>query len=95
MSGDGNKRMWTTDTIAGAILGCVACIFVQVQLQTLAARLNSPLLNAALPWWPAVLIFVGLAILLGRKSWVRPAREEAVRPQEVANERRQSRNDAA
>ena len=68
MSGDGNKRVWTTDTIAGAILGCVACVFVQVQLQTLAARLNSPLLNAALPWWPAILIFVGVAILLGRKS---------------------------
>jgi hypothetical protein len=68
MNGDGNKRLWTTDTIAGAILGCVACIFVQVQLQTLAAKLNSPVLNAALPWWPAFLILVGLAILLGRKS---------------------------
>jgi Na+/proline symporter len=92
MSGDGNKSLWTTDTIAGAILGCVACVFVQVQLQTLAARLNSPVLNAALPWWPAILIFVGLAILLARKSVVRPAREVTARAQEVANERRQSRN---
>jgi hypothetical protein len=94
MSGDGNK-MWATDTIAGAILGCVACIFVQVQLQTLAARMNSPVLNAALPWWPAFLIFVGLAILLGRRSAVRSPREVATRPQEVANERRQSRNGQA
>lgn len=95
MSGDSNKRLWTTDTIAGAILGCVACVFVQVQLQALAARLNSALLNAALPWWPAILIFVGLAILLGRKSGVDSAREVTARAQEVANERGQSRNDAA
>jgi len=95
MSGDGNKGLWTTDTIAGAILGCVACIFVQAQLQTLTARLNSPLLNAALPWWPAILIVAGLAILLGRKVMVHPARGVTARAQEVGNERRQSRNNAA
>jgi hypothetical protein len=88
----GGKRVWTKDTIAGAILGCVACVFVQAQLQMLAARLNSPVLNAALPWWPALLIVAGLAILLGWKSRVYSAREVASRAQEVANERRQSRN---
>lgn len=95
MDGKSNKRVWTTDTIAGAILGCVACVFVQVQLQSLAAKLNSPVLNAALPWLPAFLILVGVAILLGRKSVIGPAKDVTARPEEVANERRQPRNDAA
>ena len=93
MTGTGNKTLWTKDTIAGAILGCVACLFVQSQLQTIAARLNSPVLNAALPWWPALLIGAGLVLLFGRKSVVHSARELASRPQEVASEsRRQSPN---
>jgi hypothetical protein len=93
MTGSGSKTLWTKDTIAGVILGCVACLFVQSQLQTLAARLKSPVLNAALPWWPALLIVAGLALLFGRKSGVHSAREMVPRPQEVENEsRRQTRN---
>jgi heme A synthase len=63
MTGSGNKTLWTEDTIAGAILGCVGCFFVQAQLQTLAARVNSPVLSAVAHWWPALLIVAGLAIL--------------------------------
>jgi ABC-type lipoprotein release transport system permease subunit len=92
MIGGGSKRLWTKDTIAGVILGCVACIFVQTQLQTWADRLNSPAINAALRWWPALLVVAGAALLLRRKSGLDSAREGASRPEEVANERRQSRN---
>ncbi len=93
MTGSGNKTLWTEDTIAGAILGCVGCFFVQTQLQQLAARVNSPVLGAVMHWWPALLIVVGVAILLGRKSGVYAEREAAIRSREVANEsRRQSRN---
>ena len=88
MSGDGNKKVWTTDTIAGAILGCVACIFVQAQLQTVAVRLNSPLLNSALPWWPAILVVAGVIVLLRKRSMVHGAKEVVVRPREVSDERR-------
>lgn len=95
MSGDGNKGLWTKDTIAGAVLGCVACIFVQAQLQGLADRLNSPMMNAALRWWPALLVVAGLILL----SWKRPrlhrAKELTSRVLEAANERHQPRNDAA
>lgn len=88
MSGDGNKKVWTTDTIAGAILGCVACIFVQVQVQTLAARLDRPWLNSALPWWPALLVVAGVIVLLRKRSMVHGAKEVLVRPREVSDERR-------
>ena len=88
MTGSGNKTIWTKDTIAGAILGCVFCVFVQAQLQTLAARLNSPVLNAVLPWWPALLIVAGVALLFGRRVGTYLAKERASRPQEVANESR-------
>ena len=69
MTGCGNKALWTTDTIAGVILGCVACLFVQSQLQAVAARVNSPMLNEVLPWWPAVLIVAGLVLLFSRKAY--------------------------
>src|SRR5260370_31318677 len=59
MTGSGNKTLWTEDTIAGAILGCAGCFFVQAQLQTLAARVNSPVLSAVAHWWPALLIVAG------------------------------------
>ena len=72
MTGSGNKTLWTKDTIAGVILGCVACLFVQAQLQTLAARVNSPRLNELLPWWPAVLIVAGLVLLFSGKTRAYP-----------------------
>ena len=75
MTGSGNKTLWTKDTIAGVILGCVACLFVQAQLQTVVARLNSPVLNEVLPWWPAVLIVAGLALLFRRRTGTYSAKE--------------------
>jgi hypothetical protein len=74
MTGSGNKTLWTKDTIAGVILGCVACLFVQAQLQTLAAKVNSPMLNEFLPWWPAVLIVAGL-VLFSRKTRAYPPKD--------------------
>jgi len=79
MTGSGNKTLWTEDTIAGAILGCVGCFFVQAQLQTLAARVNSPVLSAVAHWWPALLIVAGLAILFSRKPGGDSPRERASR----------------
>ena len=69
MTGSGNKTLWTKDTIAGVILGCVACLFVQAQLQAVAAKVNSPVLNEVLPWWPAVLIVAGLVLMFSRKAY--------------------------
>jgi hypothetical protein len=69
MAGSSNKTLWTKDTIAGVILGCVACLFVQAQLQAVAAKVNSPVLNEVLPWWPAVLIVAGLVLLFSRKAY--------------------------
>ncbi len=80
MTGSGNKTLWTKDTIAGAILGCVVCVFVQAQLQSLAARLNSPVLNAALPWWPALLIVAGLVLLFSRRTGAYSQKDRASRP---------------
>ena len=82
MTGSGNKTLWTKDTIAGVILGCVVCVFVQAQLQTLAARLNSPALNAVLPWWPALLIVVGLVLLFSRRAGAYSPKDRASRPLE-------------
>jgi len=58
--------MWTEDTIAGAILGCVASFFVQDRLETLTAGINSPLLATLLHWWPLAFIAIGLTVLLSR-----------------------------
>jgi len=80
MTGNGNKTLWTKDTIAGIVLGCVACLFVQAQLQTLAARVNSPMLSELLPWWPAVLIVAGLVLLFSRKAGAYPPKGGASRP---------------
>lgn len=91
MTGSGNKTLWTKDTIAGVILGCVVCVFVQAQLQTLAARLNSPVLNAALPWWPGLLILAGLVLLFSRMLGAYSSKGRASRPLGGGNEsRRQS-----
>ena len=60
--------IWTEDTIAGAILGCVGSFFVQAKLQTLAAKLNSPLVDGVLQWWPVLFIVAGLVLLLTRSS---------------------------
>jgi len=79
MTGSGNKTLWTEDTIAGAILGCVGCFFVQAQLQTLAARVNSLVLRAVAHWWPALLIVAGLVVLFSRKSGGDSPRERASR----------------
>jgi hypothetical protein len=68
MTGSGNKTLWTKDTIAGVVLGCVACVFVQTQLQSVADRLHSSALNEVLPWWPAVLIVAGLVVLFSRRT---------------------------
>lgn len=59
---------WTEDTIAGAILGCVASFFVQGKLLDVAASLNNQFLNAMLQWWPLVFIVTGLVVLLRRNS---------------------------
>ena len=66
MNGSGNKTVWTEDTIAGVILGCAGCFFVQTQLQGLASRLNRPAVDAMVQWWPMLLIVAGLAL------WLRP-----------------------
>jgi hypothetical protein len=58
--------MWTEDTIAGAILGCVASFFVQERLETLTAGISSPLLAVVLHWWPLAFIAIGLMVLLRR-----------------------------
>jgi hypothetical protein len=79
MTGGGNKTFWTEDTIAGAILGCAGCFFVQAQLQTLAARLSSPVLGVAVHWWPALLIVAGVGLLFGRKSGGDSPKERASR----------------
>jgi len=96
MSGDRNKRLWTKDTIAGAVLGCVACVFVQAQLQTLAERFNTPAMNAILRWWPGLLVVAGVVLLSWKKTGLHSAREGASRPEEIVDARREPRkNDAA
>ena len=58
--------VWTEDTIAGAILGCVASFFIQDRLETMTAGINSPLLAVMLHWWPLAFIAIGLVVLLSR-----------------------------
>ena len=68
--------MWTEDTIAGAILGCVGSFFVQGKLLDVAASLNSPFIGALLQWWPLVFIVTGLVVLLRRNSSERPGKSD-------------------
>src|SRR5260370_37000957 len=80
MTGSGNKTLWTEDTIAGAILGCVGCFFVQAQLQTLAARVNSAVLSAVAHWWPALLIVAGVGGLFCAEARGGPPEGKAAPP---------------
>jgi hypothetical protein len=55
---------WTQDTIAAAALAGIGTASVQSKLEAWALALNNSIVTAMVHYWPLLMIFAGLVLLL-------------------------------